>query len=504
MTTQKLEYAEEGPTLWVESYELLKTLRWCECLINSITYVFIMFITDKPKGNADIRLYGSKGRDDHTSSAATDNTPKSSSNIHGIAGPVDQSVNEPRASSQTSAVSKIHGFSETAGSDSSDTDGMVVRNLSDRSSQQENAAEFPGQGVRLTSAASSQHTGKIVRRIPGLGLITSERPLLGSTSKESLPASQPSENMAVTPSTSSATVIRPEDTNECVQLSDVQVTDTTDGGADGRAGISRPHSLPDLRLDAADEQVPSHNAQHQPRGRQVLHSNKKKAFRDDSPIGTIKRIKGFMSVGNVKKSPKDFSVRPRKPVRLGNPSGKSKGQSSAAADGERAGVKRKSSGDLESFAMDRNKRACHISSSESESESEENVPLKTAVRKTSGSQLRTSASTSSLPDSLAMSREKETNDLFCKPFPANYGNDKDKDSLSGPSVPAHHHNQPSLGATVNPRGMENTSSANSQTAQGSGTSGVQADPLRNCPVCQIEVRDSEINNHLDLCLAGGC
>ncbi len=34
--TRKLQFAEEGPTLQVESYELLKTLRWCERLIKSI------------------------------------------------------------------------------------------------------------------------------------------------------------------------------------------------------------------------------------------------------------------------------------------------------------------------------------------------------------------------------------------------------------------------------------------------------------------------------------
>ena len=34
--TRKLQFAEEGPTLHVESYELLKTLRWCERLIKSI------------------------------------------------------------------------------------------------------------------------------------------------------------------------------------------------------------------------------------------------------------------------------------------------------------------------------------------------------------------------------------------------------------------------------------------------------------------------------------
>ncbi len=39
MTTRKLQFAEEGPTLQVESYELSKTLRWCERLINSIVYL---------------------------------------------------------------------------------------------------------------------------------------------------------------------------------------------------------------------------------------------------------------------------------------------------------------------------------------------------------------------------------------------------------------------------------------------------------------------------------
>ena len=37
VTTQKLQFAEEGPSLQVESYELSKTLCWCERLINSIT-----------------------------------------------------------------------------------------------------------------------------------------------------------------------------------------------------------------------------------------------------------------------------------------------------------------------------------------------------------------------------------------------------------------------------------------------------------------------------------
>ncbi len=36
VTTRKLQFAEEGPTLHVESYELSKTLRWYERLINSI------------------------------------------------------------------------------------------------------------------------------------------------------------------------------------------------------------------------------------------------------------------------------------------------------------------------------------------------------------------------------------------------------------------------------------------------------------------------------------
>ncbi len=36
VTTRKLQFAEKGPKLRVESYELPKTLRWCERLINSI------------------------------------------------------------------------------------------------------------------------------------------------------------------------------------------------------------------------------------------------------------------------------------------------------------------------------------------------------------------------------------------------------------------------------------------------------------------------------------
>ena len=36
MTTRKLQFAEEVPTLLVEIHELSKTLRWCEHLINSI------------------------------------------------------------------------------------------------------------------------------------------------------------------------------------------------------------------------------------------------------------------------------------------------------------------------------------------------------------------------------------------------------------------------------------------------------------------------------------
>ncbi len=36
VTIRKVQFAEEGPTLWVESYDLSKTLRWCERLINSI------------------------------------------------------------------------------------------------------------------------------------------------------------------------------------------------------------------------------------------------------------------------------------------------------------------------------------------------------------------------------------------------------------------------------------------------------------------------------------
>ncbi len=36
MTTRKLQFAEEDQTLLVESYEVSKTLRWCERLINSI------------------------------------------------------------------------------------------------------------------------------------------------------------------------------------------------------------------------------------------------------------------------------------------------------------------------------------------------------------------------------------------------------------------------------------------------------------------------------------
>ena len=36
VTTRKLQFAEEGPTLRVESYDLSKTLHWCEHVINSI------------------------------------------------------------------------------------------------------------------------------------------------------------------------------------------------------------------------------------------------------------------------------------------------------------------------------------------------------------------------------------------------------------------------------------------------------------------------------------
>ncbi len=36
VATRKLQFAEEGPTLWVESYKLSKTFRWYEHLINSI------------------------------------------------------------------------------------------------------------------------------------------------------------------------------------------------------------------------------------------------------------------------------------------------------------------------------------------------------------------------------------------------------------------------------------------------------------------------------------
>ncbi len=42
--TRKLQFAEEGPMLQVESYELLKTLRWCECLINSILFLNVLQI----------------------------------------------------------------------------------------------------------------------------------------------------------------------------------------------------------------------------------------------------------------------------------------------------------------------------------------------------------------------------------------------------------------------------------------------------------------------------
>ncbi len=40
VTTRKLQFAEEGPTLRVESYDLLKTLCWCEHAINSIIKEF--------------------------------------------------------------------------------------------------------------------------------------------------------------------------------------------------------------------------------------------------------------------------------------------------------------------------------------------------------------------------------------------------------------------------------------------------------------------------------
>ncbi len=36
MMTRKLQFAEEGPTLRVESYDPSKTLRWCEHVIISI------------------------------------------------------------------------------------------------------------------------------------------------------------------------------------------------------------------------------------------------------------------------------------------------------------------------------------------------------------------------------------------------------------------------------------------------------------------------------------
>ncbi len=40
--TRKLQFAEEGPMLQVESYELSKTLRWCDRLINSIPHALTL------------------------------------------------------------------------------------------------------------------------------------------------------------------------------------------------------------------------------------------------------------------------------------------------------------------------------------------------------------------------------------------------------------------------------------------------------------------------------
>ncbi len=36
--TWKLQFAEEDPMLWVESYEFSNTMHWCERLINSIIH----------------------------------------------------------------------------------------------------------------------------------------------------------------------------------------------------------------------------------------------------------------------------------------------------------------------------------------------------------------------------------------------------------------------------------------------------------------------------------
>ncbi len=41
VTTRKLQFAEEGPTLRVQSYELSKTLRWCERLINCVKFIVL-------------------------------------------------------------------------------------------------------------------------------------------------------------------------------------------------------------------------------------------------------------------------------------------------------------------------------------------------------------------------------------------------------------------------------------------------------------------------------
>ncbi len=38
---RKPQFAEEGLTVWVESYELSKTSRWCERFINFIEKLFV-------------------------------------------------------------------------------------------------------------------------------------------------------------------------------------------------------------------------------------------------------------------------------------------------------------------------------------------------------------------------------------------------------------------------------------------------------------------------------
>ena len=45
VTRQKLQFAEEGPTWRVESYELLKTFRWCERLIKCYQVIACNFVS---------------------------------------------------------------------------------------------------------------------------------------------------------------------------------------------------------------------------------------------------------------------------------------------------------------------------------------------------------------------------------------------------------------------------------------------------------------------------